>query len=103
MVYKKRWEAKPMSMPRILCFGEVLWDHLPHGRFLGGAPVNVAYHLKKLGGGPLPVTAVGRDEAGAEILQRLEQWDIDTRFVGRVPDKASGQVRVRLRRSDQPI
>ena len=86
----------------VLCFGEVLWDVLPHGRCLGGAPVNVAYHLKKLGAGPLPVTAVGDDAPGREILGRLRGWGIDTAFVG-VARQPTGEVRVRLAAADRPV
>ena len=35
-------------MSTVICFGEILWDVLPHGRFLGGAPLNVAYHLSRI-------------------------------------------------------
>ena len=45
----------------VLCFGEILWDLLPHGAFPGGAPFNVAYHLHRLGVPVLPVSAVGAD------------------------------------------
>ena len=61
----------------IICFGELLWDLLPRGRFIGGAPVNVAYHLRQLGAHPLPVTAVGRDPLGEELLRRLRAWGMD--------------------------
>jgi len=33
----------------IICIGEILWDMLPTGAKAGGAPMNVALHLKKLG------------------------------------------------------
>jgi fructokinase len=35
--------------PSIVCFGEILWDVLPDRTLPGGAPMNVAYHLNKLG------------------------------------------------------
>jgi hypothetical protein len=37
---------------RVLCFGEVLWDCKHEGRFPGGAPCNVAYHLHRIGCAP---------------------------------------------------
>ena len=58
-------------MSTILCFGEVLWDCLPHGLFLGGAPFNVAYHLKQLGHEPLMVSALGNDWLGEQTLKRI--------------------------------
>ena len=36
-------------MPKILCFGEILWDFLPDALYPGGAPFNVAYHLHQRG------------------------------------------------------
>lgn len=38
----------PRRRPTVVCFGETLWDILPRGMFLGGAPLNVAYHLSRL-------------------------------------------------------
>lgn len=62
----------------VICFGEILWDVLPHGEFPGGAPFNVAYHLHRLGVPVLPVSAVGRDARGEELLRRLSAWGIST-------------------------
>lgn len=56
----------------ILCFGEIVWDALPEGIFLGGAPLNVAYHLNKLGHPAFPVSRIGRDFLGEETRRRLE-------------------------------
>lgn len=83
--------------PCVVCFGEVLWDSLPRGLFLGGAPVNVAYHLKQLGVPPIPVTSVGRDQLGAEILRRLKTWDVDTSGISMHPNKSTGMARVTLK------
>jgi len=52
------------SNETIACVGELLWDVLPDGRTLGGAPANVAYHLARLGYSATLVTRVGRDELG---------------------------------------
>ncbi len=80
----------------VLCFGEILWDCLPQDRFPGGAPMNVAYHLARLGLRALPVTAVGRDALGEELLGRLRELGLETDFVSQVPDKPTGTVRVSL-------
>lgn len=80
----------------VLCFGEVLWDCLPQGRFPGGAPINVAYHLVRLGLRALPVTALGGDELGDELLGRLRELGLETNFVSQLPDKPTGTVQVRL-------
>lgn len=81
----------------VLCFGEILWDILPQGRFPGGAPINVATHLGRLGLRALPVTAVGRDAPGEELLGRLRELHLETEFVSQVPDKPTGTVQVTLK------
>jgi fructokinase len=85
-----------MDKQRIVCFGEVLWDCLPSGLFLGGAPLNVAYHLRQLGEEPWMVSAVGEDFLGEETLARIAAIGVDTRLIKSLPDVATGAVRVRL-------
>jgi len=54
---------------KAICFGEILWDNLPSGRSAGGAPMNVAYHLRKLGVDASLVSRVGDDQAGKELVE----------------------------------
>ena len=84
------------ASPTILCFGEALWDILPRGIFLGGAPLNVAYHLSRLGVRAVPVSAVGCDFLGDEARRRIETWDVRTEFIARVRRKPTGVVRASL-------
>jgi fructokinase len=56
---------------RVLGLGEVLWDLLPTGRQLGGAPANFACHARALGADAAVVTRVGADALGREIVERL--------------------------------
>jgi fructokinase len=56
---------------RVLGVGEVLWDLLPSGAQLGGAPANFACHASALGADAAIVTRVGEDPLGGEILERL--------------------------------
>jgi fructokinase len=56
---------------RCIGLGEVLWDLLPAGKQLGGAPANFAYHAHALGAESLVVSRVGDDPLGHEILDRL--------------------------------
>lgn len=53
---------------KAICFGEILWDNLPSGRLAGGAPMNVAYHLRKLGVDASLISRVGDDQAGKELI-----------------------------------
>ncbi len=64
---------------RPVIFGEVLFDHFADGsRVLGGAPFNVAWHLRGFGAHPLVITAVGEDAEGREVLERMASWDLMT-------------------------
>lgn len=87
----------PSSSPlTTICFGEALWDVLPRGIFLGGAPLNVAYHLSRHGIRALPVSAVGRDFLGDEILRRAAAWELDLRFMARLAGRPTGTVQAVL-------
>lgn len=85
-----------MSPPRVLCFGEILWDFLPAGLFPGGAPFNVAYHLKQHGADARPISAVGRDLLGEELLRRLNHWRMDTGLIACHDGLPTGYVRATL-------
>lgn len=84
------------SAPTVVCFGELLWDCLPRGLFLGGAPINAAYHLSRQGLRVLPVSAVGRDFLGDEARRRIAAWGMDVRFVTRHPGRPTGTVSAAL-------
>ena len=82
---------------RPLIFGEVLFDCFPDGnRVLGGAPFNVAWHLRALGLNPLFVSRVGVDSAGDQILAAMRDWGMDLSGVQRDPDHPTGRVEIRL-------
>ena len=84
----------PLTDP--ICFGEVLWDLLPSGRFLGGAPLNLAYHLRRLGRSPRLVSAIGPDSLGAETLAAMDRAGLNTRLVSQTKDLNTGTVTVTL-------
>ena len=60
-----------MKTEYIVGIGEILWDMLPEGRRLGGAPVNFAYHVSQFGLNSMAVSAVGCDEAGDAVIREL--------------------------------
>lgn len=70
-----------MSKPLIVGIGEIVWDCLPSGKKLGGAPVNFAYYAGRLGAESYPVSAVGNDSLGAETLECCKGFGLDTRFI----------------------
>ena len=57
----------------IVGLGEILWDVLPEGKKLGGAPANFAFHACQFGLNGLAVSAIGKDELGQEILDQLQE------------------------------
>jgi fructokinase len=79
----------------LLIFGEVLWDCFPDGkRILGGAPFNVAWHLRALGEQPLLISRVGLDAAGHEIQHRLQAWGLNSIGLQQDREHSTGQVTV---------
>ena len=60
-------------MSKFICFGEILWDGLPSGKLLGGAPLNVAFRLMQLGDEVAMISSIGNDNLGKEILERLKK------------------------------
>ncbi len=75
----------------VICFGEALWDVLPSMRSVGGAPINVAYHLKKLGVRAWPMSGVGNDPLGAELKSQIEQWGLPSDLICSVADRETGR------------
>ncbi len=65
----------------VVCFGELLWDVLPDHALPGGAPMNVAYHLNKLGRNATLISRVGDDEKGRELVSILQGHGLDTGFI----------------------
>ena len=84
------------AKPLILALGEVLWDLLPSGRQLGGAPANFAYHAAQLGADARIVSAVGNDDLGREILARQRDLGLDTSLIHVDPRRPTGTVTVSL-------
>jgi len=82
--------------PKVIGIGEVLWDLLPTGPQLGGAPANFAYHAHALGAHARVVTRVGNDNYGREIRQRFEELGIADGTVQVDDSLSTGTVTVAL-------
>jgi len=85
-----------MARPVIVGIGEVLWDMLPGGKQLGGAPANFAYHANALDAEGVVASRVGDDKLGGEALRRLESLGLGVSYVSTDRDRATGRVDVRL-------
>lgn len=77
---------------RMVSFGEMLWDLLPSGPQPGGAPMNITYHLGRLGVTAALISRVGNDERGDELLSVLRKKGIPTDFVQHDPNAPTGIV-----------
>ena len=85
------------TMPhKIIAIGEVLWDMLPGGRKVGGAPGNFAFHCSQLGADTAMISAVGDDELGRELLDYYTQMGLSTELIEVVPDMPTGTVGVEI-------
>ena len=78
----------------IVGMGEVLWDMLPEGKKIGGAPANFAYHVSQYGFDGCVVSAVGDDKLGNEILESFNNRRLNY-LIQRVP-YPTGTVQIEL-------
>ena len=62
-----------MKHDYIIGLGEVLWDMLPEGRKIGGAPANFAWHMAQFGYDAIAVSAIGNDAYGEAILRNFNE------------------------------
>ncbi|GAA4320230.1 carbohydrate kinase [Mucilaginibacter gynuensis] len=68
-------------MNTVFCYGEMLWDMLPDGPQPGGAPLNVAYHLSKMGIAAGIISRVGADDNGTSLIELATQWGLNADFI----------------------
>ncbi|MFC2096797.1 carbohydrate kinase [Bacteroidota bacterium] len=90
------------NKPVIVGLGELLWDLLPGGKQLGGAPANFAFHTQQLGGTSYIVSMIGNDRNGTEIKNKLEEFELSDDFIGTNPDYPTGTVSVKLDKEGNP-
>ena len=86
----------------VVGLGELLWDLLPSGKQLGGAPANFAYITNLLGDIGIPASRIGIDSLGTEALQKLTQLGLSADFVQHDPVHPTGTVRVEIDVAGQP-
>lgn len=76
----------------IVGMGEVLWDMLPDGKKIGGAPANFAYHVKQFGLKSTVISAIGDDSLGREIVENFAEKGVNHMLA--VVPYATGTVQV---------
>ena len=87
--------------PTVAGIGELLWDMLPDGKQVGGAPCNFAFHAMQAGCESILISAVGNDKAGDELISELEMLNINTEFIQR-NSFPTGTVTVKIDEKGQP-
>ncbi len=90
-----------MTTPLLVAIGEVVWDIFPEHRVLGGAPVNVAYHLAGQGVEVGVITRVGCDELGTAALSRIRELGLPTGGVQR-GEEPTGTVQISFPAPQEP-
>lgn len=83
-----------MEKKYVVGLGEALWDVLPEGKKLGGAPANFAFHAGQFGLNSIAVSALGEDKLTEETIQQLEEKNLQY-CMPRVP-YPTGTVQVTL-------
>jgi fructokinase len=91
-----------LSQPLVVGLGEILWDLLPDGKQLGGAPANFAYHTQSLGARGVVASCVGDDELGRLIVARLVELGLDIQHVAVDERHPTGTVSVELDAGGKP-
>ena len=82
--------------------GELLWDVLPEGKQLGGAPANFAYITQLLGDRGTVASSVGTDALGDEAIARLSELGLGTEYIQRDSEHSTGLVQVQVDDEGQP-
>jgi fructokinase len=86
----------------VVGLGEVLWDLLPAGKQLGGAPANFAYITSLLGDEGIPASRLGQDALGEEAILRLRELALPTAFIQEDADHPTGTVQIEVDATGQP-
>jgi fructokinase len=86
----------------VVGLGELLWDLLPAGKQLGGAPANFAYITSLLGDEGIPASRLGQDALGEAAILRLRELGLPTAFIQEDADHPTGTVQVEVDTAGQP-
>lgn len=82
----------------VLGIGELLWDVLPSGAVLGGAPANFTVMAGRLGSRAAVLSRIGRDDLGRQAVDVLDPMPVDTEYLQIDPVHETGRVTVELKK-----
>lgn len=90
-------------MPKkIAAFGELLWDLLPSGKVLGGAPTNFIYRINSFGDNGTLLSKVGNDKAGREARQEIRRLGLSDENIQTDYEFPTGSVKVKIDKNGIP-
>lgn len=81
---------------KIAAFGELLWDILPNGKVLGGAPANFIYRINSFGDEGTLLSRVGNDRAGKEVREALRKLGVSDENIQTDYEFPTGQVKIKI-------
>jgi fructokinase len=87
---------------KIAAFGELLWDLLPNGKVLGGAPANFIYRINSFGDEGTLLSKVGNDKAGREAREALKRLGVSDENIQTDYEFPTGSVRVKIDEKGNP-
>lgn len=88
-------------MKNVLCFGEILWDSFEDGKKAGGAPMNVAMHLKQQRVKSSFASRIGSDPSGDELVEFLKKGGLFSQLIQRDETLPTCEVTVELDQNHQ--
>lgn len=102
MRLKEAKQNKPEKRFILVGIGEILWDIMPEGPQIGGAPANFAYYVRCLGEEGVVVSRVGEDSEGEKILAKLQSVGLDCRYITIDNARPTGKVTVNIDSNGNP-
>lgn len=97
-------EVLPMMKPALMVgLGEVLWDLLPAGKIMGGAPANFAYMANALGDRGVIASRVGVDPLVEEVYATMVNFGVSTQYLQRDEKHETGSAEVEIDAAGQPV
>jgi fructokinase len=92
-----------MKKPAVMVgLGEVLWDMLPSGKIMGGAPANFAYMANALGDRGVIASRIGSDPLGEEAYAAMAEFGLNTKYLQRDQAHETGFAKVAIDEAGQP-
>lgn len=86
----------------IICIGEIVWDIFETKKALGGAPLNVAYHLRDMGQDVRIISRVGQDDLGTNAIEKIKQLGLNISTIQYDRTYPTGQVMIKLDSANEP-